>query len=97
MLPPSAKSAGRSCGAESARPRTSVADPESPSEDAAAIRTAVEALTTALTQIGQQVYEQQQAEGASAGDPTSEDAAGEPPTEGGEDNDETVEGEFREV
>ncbi|MDA1036448.1 MAG: Hsp70 family protein, partial [Chloroflexi bacterium] len=72
-------------------------NPESPSEDAAAIRAAVEALTAALTQIGQQVYEQAQAEGATAEDPSSEGAGDTPPTEGGDDTDETVEGEFREV
>ena len=72
-------------------------DPESPSEDAGAIRNAVEALTAALTQIGQQVYEQAQAEGATAEEPASEDGGDEPPAEGGDDTDETVEGEFREV
>jgi len=70
---------------------------ESPSEDTASIRAAVEALTTAMTQIGQQIYEQQQAEDANAGDSGSEDVGDEPPSEGGEGNDETVEGEFREV
>ena len=49
------------------------------------------------TQIGQQVYEQAQAEGATAEDPSSEGAGDTPPTEGGDDTDETVEGEFREV
>ncbi len=70
---------------------------ETPSEDAAAIRAAVESLTAALTKIGQQVYEQQQAESATAEEPAGEDACDAPPTEGGDDNDETVEGEYREV
>ena len=70
---------------------------ETPSEDAAAIRAAVESLTAALTKIGQQVYEQQQAESATAEESAGEDASDAPPTEGGDDNDETVEGEYREV
>ena len=63
----------------------------------AAIRTAVDALTAALTQVGQQIYEKQQAEAATAEEPASEEVGDEPSTEGGDDTDETVEGEFREV
>ena len=68
------------------------------SEDSAAIRAAVEALTASLTKIGEQVYSQQQTD-ASASDP-EEPADGTPPGEGGAeagDGDDTVEGEYREV
>jgi molecular chaperone DnaK len=76
-----------------------------PSEDAAAMRAAVETLNATLTQIGQQVYEQQQADGGAdaGGEPTADGEAsgeaaadGESTSEGGE-GDDTVEGEFREV
>ena len=67
------------------------------SEDAAAIRAAIEALTASLSKIGEQVYAQQQADaGATPEEPTDE-----PPSdgggEGGGDGDDTVEGEYREV
>jgi molecular chaperone DnaK len=67
------------------------------SEDSAAIRAAIEALTASLSKIGEQVYAQQQAEaGATPEEPTDT-----PPAEGGEESsdeaDDTVEGEFREV
>lgn len=61
-----------------------------PTEDAAAMRASVETLSATLTQIGQQVYEQQQAEGAASEPPSADDAGETPP-------DDTVEGEFREV
>jgi molecular chaperone DnaK len=69
-----------------------------PSEDAAAMRAAVESLTATLTQIGQQVYEQQQAEGGDDA-PTADGEASEAAPEGDAPNegDDTVEGEFREV
>ena len=74
---------------------------ESPSEDTAAIRAAVESLTASLTQIGTQVYEQQQAESAPADDATGGEEGDASTTEGGgdggEDGDDTVEGEYREV
>jgi molecular chaperone DnaK len=61
-----------------------------PSEDAAAMRASVDALSATLTQIGQQVYEQEQAEGAASESPSNDDTGETPP-------DESVEGEFREV
>ena len=61
-----------------------------PTEDAAAMRASVETLSATLTQIGQQVYEQQQAEGAASEPPSADDTGETPP-------DDTVEGEFREV
>ena len=64
-------------------------------EDAAALRAAVEALMVTLTQIGQQVYEQQQAEGAADSSPTAEGEESEPAPDAS--SDDTVEGEFREV
>jgi molecular chaperone DnaK len=71
---------------------------EPPSDDAAAMRAAVESLTATLTQIGQQVYEQQQAE-ASADAPPTDGEAGEATPDGssGDEGDDTVEGEYREV
>jgi molecular chaperone DnaK len=68
------------------------------SEDTAAIRAAIETLTASLSKIGQQVYAQQQAEGAAGGG--GGDAAA--PTEDGDSSpdagdDDTVEGEYREV
>ncbi len=66
-----------------------------PIEDAAALRAAVESLTASLTQIGQQVYEKQQAEGGADAPPTAEDDGEAAPDAGGDDD--TVEGEFREV
>ncbi|MDA0798526.1 MAG: molecular chaperone DnaK [Chloroflexi bacterium] len=66
-----------------------------PIEDAAALRAAVESLTASLTQIGQQVYEKQQAEGGADAPPTAEDGGEAAPDAGGDDD--TVEGEFREV
>ncbi|MEE8518240.1 MAG: molecular chaperone DnaK [Dehalococcoidia bacterium] len=70
------------------------------SEDSAAIRTALEALTASLTKIGEQVYASQQAE--TAPPDADADGPGDTPEDGGEegeskDDDETVEGEFREV
>jgi molecular chaperone DnaK len=61
-----------------------------PTEDAAAMRASVETLLATLTQIGQQIYEQQQAEGAASEPPSADDTGETPP-------DDTVEGEFREV
>ena len=77
------------------------------SEDPAAIRTALEALTASLTKIGEQVYANQPAD-AGEGEATAEgadDATGDDGGEGGNDgegggkdeDDDTVEGEFREV
>jgi molecular chaperone DnaK len=65
-------------------------------EDPAAMRASVEALTGVLTQIGQQVYGQQQ--GGEGEAPNPEDlfnAAGQDGEK--KDGDDTVEGEFREV
>ncbi|MEK9659090.1 MAG: molecular chaperone DnaK [Chloroflexota bacterium] len=65
-------------------------------EDPAAMRASVETLTGVLTQIGQQVYGQQQ--GAEGEAPNPEDlfnAAGQDGEK--KDGDDTVEGEFREV
>ena len=71
---------------------------EPPNDDAAAMRAAVESLTATLTQIGQQVYEQQQAE-ANADAPPTDGEAGEATPDGssGDEGDDTVEGEYREV
>jgi len=71
------------------------------SEDSAAIRSALEALSATLTKIGQEVYAKQQAEGATGeGDATSDEASkaaegGDAPSDG--DGEDTVEGEYREV
>jgi molecular chaperone DnaK len=71
------------------------------SEDSAAIRSALEALGATLTKIGQEVYANQQAEGATGeGDATSDEASntaegGDAPSDG--DGEDTVEGEYREV
>jgi molecular chaperone DnaK len=69
------------------------------SDDPAAMRAALEALTASLTKIGEQVYASQQAEGASAegNASTDESASVDAENGGGKDDDETVEGEFREV
>jgi len=73
-------------------------------EDAAAIRSAVEALSASLSKIGEQVYAQQQAEAAADGPEGAEGADEAAPSDGedndssdGDDGDEAVEGEFREV
>lgn len=68
-----------------------------PREDAAAMRAAVESLTATLTQIGQQVYEQQQAEGGADAPPSSGDAGDADAGGSTEEGDDTVEGEYREV
>ena len=69
------------------------------SEDSAAIRAAIETLTATLTQIGQQVYEQSQAEAGGGDDPPAEEGdAGEAASaDASEEGGDTVEGEFREV
>ena len=69
------------------------------SEDSVAIRAAVETLTATLTKIGQQVYEQSQAEAGGGDDPPAEEGdAGEAASaDASEEGDDTVEGEFREV
>ncbi|MCI0888928.1 MAG: Hsp70 family protein, partial [Chloroflexi bacterium] len=69
------------------------------SEDAATIRAAAEALTQALTKIGEAVYAAQQAtDGEAAADASPEETA-DAPSEGGSDgdDDDTVEGEYRDV
>jgi molecular chaperone DnaK len=75
--------------------RALLAQEDPPIEDAAALRAAVESLTASMTQIGQQVYEKQQAEGGADAPPPAEDAGEAAPDAGGDDD--TVEGEFREV
>jgi molecular chaperone DnaK len=71
------------------------------SEDSAAIRSALEGLGATLTKIGQEVYANQQAEGATGeGDAASDEASntaegGDAPSDGG--GEDTVEGEYREV
>jgi len=71
------------------------------SEDSAAIRSALEGLGATLTKIGQEVYANQQAEGATGeGDAASDEASntaegGDAPSDG--DGEDTVEGEYREV
>jgi len=69
------------------------------SEDSVAIRAAVETLTATLTKIGQQVYEQSQAEAGGGDNPPAEEGdAGEAASaDASEEGDDTVEGEFREV
>ena len=73
------------------------------SEDPATIRAAAEALTQSLTKIGEAVYAAQQAAGADAegAADASPEAPGDTPPESGEGegngDDDTVEGEYREV
>jgi molecular chaperone DnaK len=67
------------------------------SEDAAAIRASVETLTATLTQIGQQVYEQSQADAGGDEPPADGGEAGEASEGASDEGDDTVEGEFREV
>jgi len=69
------------------------------SEDSAAIRAAIESLAATLTEIGQQVYEQSQAEAGGGDDPPAEggDAGEAASADASEEGDDTVEGEFREV
>jgi len=69
------------------------------SEDSAAIRAGIETLTATLTQIGQHVYEQSQAEAGGGDDPPAEEGdAGEAASaDASEEGSDTVEGEFREV
>ena len=69
------------------------------SEDAAAIRAAAEALTQALTKIGEAVYAAQQATDAEAAADASPEETADAPSEGGSDgdDDDTVEGEYRDV
>jgi molecular chaperone DnaK len=67
------------------------------SEDATAIRGSIETLTATLTQIGQQVYEQGQADAGGDEPPADGGEAGEASDGASEEGDDTVEGEFREV
>mgnify|MGYP001157354268 CR=1 FL=1 len=69
------------------------------SEDSVAIRAAVDTLMATLTKIGQQVYEQSQAEAGGGDDPPAEEGdAGEAASaDASEEGGDTVEGEFREV
>jgi molecular chaperone DnaK len=71
------------------------------SEDPGAIRVAVEALTQLLTKIGEAVYAAQQAAGSEASADAPSEEPGETPSEGegeaGSEDDDTVEGEYREV
>ena len=69
------------------------------SEDAAAIRAAADALTQALTKIGEAVYAAQQATDGEAAADASPEETDDTPSESGSngDDDDTVEGEYRDV
>ena len=71
------------------------------SEDAGAIRAAVDSLTQSLTKIGQAVYAAQQAADSEPPADASSEGTDETPPEGegkaGGEDDDTVEGEYREV
>jgi len=66
-------------------------------EDLNAIKSATDQLTEVLQQLGQAAYQQQQAAGEKAGDGSEPDGGKTPEDESGEDDEDVVDGEFKQV